>query len=33
MTNVEGVLDKDKKLIEEISSSKILEMIKNETNY
>ncbi len=30
MTNVEGVLDKDKKLIEEISSSKILEMIKNE---
>ena len=31
MTNVEGVLDKDKKLIEEISSSKILEMIKNET--
>jgi len=31
MTNVEGVLDKDKKLIEEISSPKILEMIKNET--
>ena len=31
MTNVEGVLDKDKKLIEEISSSEILEMIKNET--
>ena len=31
MTNVEGVLDKEKKLIEEISSSKILEMIKNET--
>jgi len=31
MTNVEGVLDKDKKLIEEISSSKILEMIKSET--
>ena len=30
MTNVEGVLDKDKKLIEEISSPKILEMIKNE---
>ena len=30
MTNVEGVLDKDKKLINEISSSKILEMIKNE---
>ncbi len=31
MTNIEGVLDKDKKLIEEISSSKILEMIKDET--
>ena len=31
MTNVKGVLDKDKKLIEEISSSEILEMIKNET--
>ena len=31
MTNVEGVLDKDKKLIEQISSTKILEMIKNET--
>ena len=31
MTNVEGVLDKDKKLIEEISSSEILELIKNET--
>ena len=31
MTNVEGVLDKNKKLIEEISSSKILEMIKDET--
>ena len=31
MTNVEGVLDKEKKLIEEISSSKILEMINNET--
>ena len=31
MTNVEGVLDQDKKLIEEISSTKILEMIKNET--
>jgi acetylglutamate kinase len=30
MTNVEGVLDKEKKLIAEISSSKILEMIKNE---
>ncbi len=31
MTNIEGVLDKEKKLIEEISSSKILEMISNET--
>ena len=31
MTNVEGVLDKKKKLIEEISSSEILEKIKNET--
>ena len=31
MTNVEGVLDKSKKLISEISSSKILEMIKDET--
>ena len=31
MTNVEGVLDKEKKLIEEISSSEVLEMIKNET--
>ena len=31
MTNVDGVLDKEKKLIEEISSSEILEMIKNET--
>jgi acetylglutamate kinase len=30
MTNVEGVLNKEKKLIEEISSSEILEMIKNE---
>ena len=30
MTNVEGVLDKDKKLIEEITSSEILEMINNE---
>ena len=30
MTNVEGVLDKNKKLIEEISSTKILEMIKDE---
>ena len=31
MTNVDGVLNKGKKLIEEISSSKVLEMIKNET--
>ncbi len=31
MTNVEGVLDKNKKLIDEISSFEILEMIKNET--
>jgi len=31
MTNVEGVLSKDKKLITEISSTKILDMIKDET--
>ena len=31
MTNTEGVLDKDKKLIEEITSTEILQMIKNET--
>tara|TARA_B100000989_G_scaffold28306_1_gene18238 strand:- start:599 stop:1447 length:849 start_codon:yes stop_codon:yes gene_type:complete len=31
MTNVEGVLDKNKKLIQEISSSKILKMIQDET--
>ncbi len=31
MTNVNGVLDKGKKLIEEISSWEVLEMIKNET--
>ena len=31
MTNVEGVLDKNKKLIQEISTSKILDMIKDET--
>tara|TARA_Y100000389_G_scaffold27589_1_gene23681 strand:- start:159 stop:1025 length:867 start_codon:yes stop_codon:yes gene_type:complete len=31
MTNVEGVLNKDKKLISEISSSKIVEMIRDET--
>ena len=30
MTNVEGVLDKEKKVIEEITSSEILEMINNE---
>ena len=32
MTHVVGVLNKEKKLIEEISSSEILEMINNETN-
>jgi len=32
MTNVEGVLSKDKKLMTEISSTRILEMIKDETN-
>ena len=31
MTNVDGVLNKKKELIDEISSSEILEMIKNET--
>ena len=31
MTNVEGVLDKNKKLIDEISSSEILKMIKDNT--
>ena len=31
MTNVEGVLDKNKRLIQEVSSSEILEMIKDET--
>ena len=31
MTNTEGVLDKDKKLVEEITSPEILQMIKNET--
>ncbi len=31
MTNVDGVLNKEKKLIEEISSKEVLEMIKNET--
>ena len=31
MTNIEGVLDKNKELIEEITSSEILKMIENET--
>ena len=31
MTNIEGVLDKEKKLIEEINSSEVLEMIKDQT--
>ncbi len=31
MTNIEGVLDKEKKLVEEITSSKILKMIEDET--
>ena len=31
MTNIEGVLDKEKKLIEEVSSSEILQMINDET--
>jgi len=31
MTNVDGVLDKEKKLIEEISSSEILKLIKDKT--
>ena len=31
MTNVEGVLNKDRNLIEEITSPEILEMIKDET--
>ena len=31
MTNVEGVLNKEKQLISEISSSRILEMIKDGT--
>ena len=31
MTNVEGVLDKEKKLIDEISSSEILKMVKDNT--
>ena len=31
MTNVEGVLNKEKKLIEEISSSEVIRMINDET--
>ena len=31
MTNVAGVLNKEKKLIQEISSSEILDMVQNET--
>ncbi len=31
MTNIEGVLDKEKKLIVEVNSSEILKMIENET--
>jgi len=31
MTNVEGLLDKEKKLVEEISSQEVLEMVKDET--
>ena len=31
MTNVEGVLDKNKKLIDEISSSEILKMVEDNT--
>ena len=31
MTNVDGVFNKEKKLLEEISSSTILEMIKDKT--
>ena len=31
MTNVDGVLNKEKKLIEEVTSSEILEMVKDET--
>ena len=31
MINVEGVLDNEKKLISEISSKKVMELIKNET--
>ena len=31
MTNVEGVLDNEKRLMSEISSQKVLELIKDET--
>ena len=31
MTNIEGVLDKEEKLIEEVTSSEVLQMIKDET--
>ena len=31
MTNIDGVLDKHKKLIEEVSSSEVLKMIEDET--
>ena len=31
MTNIEGVLNKEKKLIEEITSTEIIQMIKDET--
>ena len=31
MTNIEGVLDKERKLIEEVTSSNVLKMIKDET--
>ena len=31
MTNIQGVLNKEKKLIEEISSPEIIEMVQNET--
>ena len=31
MTNIEGVLDQEEKLIEEVTSSEVLQMIKDET--
>ena len=31
MTNIEGVLDKEEKLVEEVTSSEVLQMIKDET--